>query len=254
MDIQETIIAQNHLVSTTLPNHTWSDINYKAHKNKHTKTHIVNTTHIKDLQNYKKLKGDTISAILLSMSKQDIRTYNSMFYTNIKLSQGKFHETHLLKKHMLATYFNRNVLSKTKFLNKKKHFIPVFTGEPDNHWKLVVIKPNKKQIKLQIYDSMAKDFVKDKSTETVLTPFLTKTYGYKVEVTKPYIKQQTDNKSCGYYTLAIATAIYHGVNPNCLTPNIVCKLRNYFVSSIIHNYMSKAEFMSYLEFGTRQHT
>ena len=143
-------------------------------------------------------------------------------------------------------------MTKTQFLNKRNHIIPVFSGSLDNgHWKLAVIKVSttntkKTKLRLQIYDSLAKYTQDDKTTEEVLTTFLTKNYGCTVEVTKPLIKQQIDDKSCGYHTLAIATALYHNVNPNRLTPQIIIKLKDYFASCLVHGFLSKAEFLMFI--------
>ena len=146
MDIQEYTSIITHMLQQTPDDFEWSDINYKAKANKHKKTHITLTKHIKDALNHEKIEGNTMSALMSAMSKLNLQTYNSLFYTNIKLSQGTFQETHLLKKQILTKYLYKNTLSKTKFLNKKCHFIPVFSGPPDKgHWKLAVIKTNKIQ-------------------------------------------------------------------------------------------------------------
>ena len=252
MDTQEHTSIITHMLQQTPDDFEWSDINYKAKANKHKKTHITLTKHIKDALNHEKIEGNTMSAIMSAMIKLNLQTYNSLFYPNIKLSQGTFPETHLLKKQINSTYLDKNTLSKTQFLAKTYHLIPVFTGPPDNgHWKLAVIKVNKykklkTKLKLQIYDSLAKYTHKDKTTENVLMTFLEETYGCTVETTKPFIKQQIDKKSCGHHTLAIAMAIYHDVNPNRLTPQIIIKLKDYIAFCLIHGYLSKSKFMEFI--------
>ena len=85
MDIHEHTSIITNMLQHTPDDFIWSDINYKAIVNKHKKTHITLNKHIKDALKHEKIEGNTMSALMLAMSKPDLQNYNSLFYTNIKL-------------------------------------------------------------------------------------------------------------------------------------------------------------------------